>query len=161
MGLFGGMVALGLAGLLLIGVVMLAIVALSIWAIVDACQHPDDAWSRIGQSRPLWLALLIGAWLLTGFLGPVLALVYLATVRPRLLAAERYPSRPRPLPRPPPPPPYLRVSDTDRDLAGGWLRHHYTVGRLTYDELLQRLDEAYAARTVSDLERALRELPRQ
>jgi len=53
----------------------------------------------------------------------------------------------------------LRASDADRDRAGAWLRHHYTVGRLTYAELLQRLDEAYDARTVADLERSLRELP--
>jgi hypothetical protein len=155
--LFAGLVALGVAGVLFLVVAALAVVALSIWAIVDVCRHPEVAWRRIGQNQAVWLAVLIGSWLLTGVLGPVLALVYLATVRPRLLAAERY----RPVGPPPPliARPEHRVSDADRDLAGGWLRHHYTVGRLTYDELLQRLDEAYAARTVSDLQQALRELP--
>jgi hypothetical protein len=99
---FGGPLAL-----LFIGVVTVPILAVVIWAIVDACHHPEVAWSRSGQSRPLWVMALVGGWLVTSL----------------------------------------------------WLRHHYSVGRLSYDELLQRLDEAYAARTVAGLEQALRELP--
>jgi hypothetical protein len=153
--LLDGLLAL-LGGLLLIGVAAVATLAATIWAVLDACHHPAVAWRRIGQSRPLWVALLIGGWLVTGVLGLVLALVYLATVRPRLLAARHRQPRPRPAIVPPG---HLRVADADRDRAGAWLRHHYSVGRLSYDELLQRLDEAFAARTVADLQRALRELP--
>jgi hypothetical protein len=155
----GGLLAL-LGGLLLIGLAALATVAVTIWAVVDACRHEEVAWRRIGHSRPLWIVLLLGAWLVTGIAGVVLALVYLGAVRPRLLAAAREQPRRR---RTAVPPEHvrlaLRASDADRDRVSGWLRHHYSVGRLTYEELLQRLDEAYAARTVGDLERSLRELP--
>jgi hypothetical protein len=157
--LFDGMLAL-LGGLLLISVATAATLALTIWAIVDAFHHPEVAWRRSGLSRPLWVALLIGGWLMTGVLGLVLALVYLATVRPRLVAAARPGPRPRRvIAAPEQPRPGLRVGDADRDRAGVWLQHHYSVGRLSYDELLQRLDQAYAARTVADLQQALRELP--
>jgi hypothetical protein len=143
---------------LLVSVAVLAVLAAAVWAIADACRHSEAAWNRIGHSRPLWIVLLIGGWMLSGIAGLVLALVYLAAIRPRLLAA----ARPRPIPRRAPPQQHrlaLRASDADRDHAGAWLRHHFSVGRLTYDELLQRLDEAYTARTVGDLERSLRELP--
>jgi type VI protein secretion system component VasK len=155
--LFGGMLAL-VGGLMLVSLAALASLAVTIWAIVDACRHPDPAWRRIGQSRAVWVALLLAGWLMTGVIGLLLALVYLIAVRPRVMAAAREAA-----PRPPVPPEHvrlaLRASDADRDQAGAWLRHHYTVGRLTHDELLQRLDEAYAARTVADLEHSLRELP--
>ncbi len=165
MWLFGTLFAL-LGGLLLAGVVALASVGVTIWAIVDACRHSEVAWSRIGQSRPLWVVLLAGGWLVTVIGGLLLALVYLFAVRPRLVASEQAAvPRPRAQPRLRHAlvPEHLRLaqraSDADRDHASAWLRHHYSVGRLTYDELLQRLDEAYAARTVADLERSLRELP--
>ncbi len=158
MWLFGGLLAL-LGGVLLVSLATLASLAITIWAIADVCRHPDLAWRRIGQSRALWVALLIAGWLVTGIVSLVLALVYLVGVRPRLAAATRE----QPQPRRVMPPEHvrlaLRASDADRDRAGAWLRHHYTVGRLTYAELLQRLDEAYDARTVADLERSLRELP--
>ncbi len=152
---FGGPLAL-----LFIGVVTLPILAVVIWVIVDACHHPEVAWSRSGQSRPIWVMALVGGWLVTGVLGLVLALVYLATVRPRLVAATRWQPRPRPMIVPPEHQRLaLRVADADRDRTSLWLRHHFSVGRLSYDELLQRLDEAYAARTVAGLEQALRDLP--
>lgn len=171
MWLFGSLFAL-LSGLLLmaviVGVIVLATVGVTVWAIVDACRHSEEAWSRTGQSRPLWVVLLAGGWLVTGIGGLVLALVYLFAVRPRLVASERAAAA-MPRPRGQPQlrhalvPEHLRLaqraSDADRDDASAWLRHHYSVGRLTYDELLQRLDEAYAARTVADLERSLRDLP--
>jgi hypothetical protein len=157
--LLSGMLAL-LGGLLLVGVaVLVASLAVTVWAIFDACRRPEAAWRRIGQSRLCWVGVLLAGWLVTGVAGLVLALLYLGAVRPRLLAAERD----QPQPRRSLPPEHvrraLRVSDADRDRAGAWLQHHYTVGRLTHDELLQRLDEALTARTVADLERSLRELP--
>jgi hypothetical protein len=157
--LFGDVLAL-LGGLALVGLASLAFLALTIWAAADACRHPDPSWRRVGHSRGLWVGLLIGGWLVTGIGGVVLAIVYLSAVRPRLVAAERE----QLVPPPTVPPEHvrlaLRASDADRDRAGAWLRHHYSLGRLTHDELLERLDEAYGARTVADLERSLRELPR-
>jgi hypothetical protein len=155
--LFGGMLAL-LGGLMLVSLAALASLALTIWAIADVCRHSELAWRRIGQSRAVWVGLLIAGWLVTGVASLLLALVYLIAVRPKVMAAARDLA-----PRAPLPPEHvrlaLRASDADRDRVGVWLRHHYAVGRLTHDELLQRLDEAFAARTVADLEHSLRELP--
>ena len=41
----------------------------------------------------------------------------------------------------------------------GELRGHYETGRLTLEELQQRLDEAHAARTEAQLQNVLRQLP--
>ena len=57
------------------------------------------------------------------------------------------------------PAPELRVSDADRERVVDLLGRHAAEGRLTADELDARIDEAYAARTGRELERALRELP--
>src|SRR3954465_7268306 len=55
--------------------------------------------------------------------------------------------------------PQLRVSDADREHAAEALRHAAGEGRLTVDELDQRLDAAFAARTRADLERLTADLP--
>ena len=56
-------------------------------------------------------------------------------------------------------PPDLLVSDADRARVVGELRDHYEAGRLTLEELQERLDEAHAARTESQLGHVLRQLP--
>lgn len=53
----------------------------------------------------------------------------------------------------------LRASDADRERVAETLRRHAVDGRLTLIELEERLTEAYAARTVRDLDVSLRELP--
>jgi uncharacterized protein DUF1707 len=53
----------------------------------------------------------------------------------------------------------VRVSDAERDQAVAQLREHCLAGRLTLDEYAERLDEAYRARTSSDLVETMRELP--
>jgi Domain of unknown function (DUF1707)/2TM domain len=55
--------------------------------------------------------------------------------------------------------PVIRAADTDRDRAVAQLRQHLVEGRLTMEEFTERVDEAYAARTMADLQQALRELP--
>jgi Domain of unknown function (DUF1707) len=54
----------------------------------------------------------------------------------------------------------LRVSDAERERVAVALREHCAAGRLTLEELSERLDDAYRARTAGELEEALRELPR-
>jgi Domain of unknown function (DUF1707) len=49
--------------------------------------------------------------------------------------------------------PELRASDADRERAADTLRRAAGVGRLTMDELDERLNAAYAARTRAELER--------
>lgn len=55
----------------------------------------------------------------------------------------------------------VRVSDSDRERTALGLREHCAAGRLTLEELSERLDEAYRARTGAELEATLRELPEE
>ncbi len=53
----------------------------------------------------------------------------------------------------------VRVSDRERDEVAEELRKHAGDGRLEVDELDERLDAVYAARTRSDLEPLTADLP--
>lgn len=53
----------------------------------------------------------------------------------------------------------LRCSDAERDLVAEVVRQAAGDGRLTLDELDQRLDSVYSARTYRDLESAVADLP--
>lgn len=55
--------------------------------------------------------------------------------------------------------PNIRASDADRDRAAALLREHHAAGRLTPDEFSDRLDRAFAAKTVGDIDDLLRDLP--
>lgn len=55
--------------------------------------------------------------------------------------------------------PEHRVGDPDRERARAMLERHAADGRLTMDELSDRLAEAYAAATRADLDHALLDLP--
>jgi Domain of unknown function (DUF1707) len=54
----------------------------------------------------------------------------------------------------------IRVGDDDRDAVAAQLREHFAAGRLTDDELHERLDATYRARTFGDLNPVLADLPR-
>jgi Domain of unknown function (DUF1707) len=55
--------------------------------------------------------------------------------------------------------PKLRASDADRDEVAEQLREHFATGRLSMDELNERLDKVYAAQTYGDLEPLVEDLP--
>lgn len=55
--------------------------------------------------------------------------------------------------------PTLRASDADRERAADRLREHAGAGRLSIDELSDRLQTVFAARTLRDLEEPLTDLP--
>jgi hypothetical protein len=55
--------------------------------------------------------------------------------------------------------PSLRASDDDREKLAERLRHAATEGRLSVDELGQRLDAVYAARTMAELDKLVSDLP--
>ncbi|HTS98804.1 MAG TPA: DUF1707 domain-containing protein [Streptosporangiaceae bacterium] len=55
--------------------------------------------------------------------------------------------------------PKTRASDADRDRAADLLREHYAAGRLTAEEFSERLDKAYAAKTLGELENLRTDLP--
>jgi class 3 adenylate cyclase len=54
----------------------------------------------------------------------------------------------------------LRASDADRERAVELLRHHYGAGRLTEDELSERVEAAYRVTTMSELDALMADLPR-
>jgi hypothetical protein len=53
----------------------------------------------------------------------------------------------------------MRVGDADREAAAAELREHYASGRLTQDELNERLDQTFAAKTGADLNGIFTDLP--
>jgi hypothetical protein len=56
--------------------------------------------------------------------------------------------------------PQLRASDAERERVVAFLREHALLGRLTDDELEERIGLAYASVTIGDLERLIGDLPR-
>jgi hypothetical protein len=77
---------------------------------------------------------------------------------------SRQPQRPPTDSSPPPPakrppPSGVRASDEDRERLASDLREHAVAGRLDTDELEERLEAAYAARTTSELDELRRDLP--
>ncbi len=55
--------------------------------------------------------------------------------------------------------PDFRVSDQERDRAAQDIREHYAAGRLTEEEMSERVEGAYAARTQRELRGLLADLP--
>jgi Domain of unknown function (DUF1707) len=53
----------------------------------------------------------------------------------------------------------MRVSDADREATAAELREHYASGRLTLDELNERINNAFAAKTRGDLTAVMHDLP--
>ncbi|GAA2118972.1 DUF1707 SHOCT-like domain-containing protein [Actinomadura alba] len=58
-----------------------------------------------------------------------------------------------------PPNPEIRASDADRDRVAAALREHCAEGRITMDELHERLETVYAAKTVGALQDVTADLP--
>ena len=54
----------------------------------------------------------------------------------------------------------VRVSDEQRERAAQQLREHFAAGRLTEDELSERVQQAYAARTEQQLAVVTADLPK-
>jgi hypothetical protein len=55
--------------------------------------------------------------------------------------------------------PRMRASDADRDRTATLLQEHHAAGRLTAEEFQERLDAAYAAKTLGELDEILSDLP--
>jgi len=53
----------------------------------------------------------------------------------------------------------VRVGDADREAVAAQLREHYADGRLTLEELNERLDQTFAAKIKADLNTVMRDLP--
>ncbi len=72
----------GLSGL----IILLVFLVLPIWALVDAISRPTGAFAAARSSKGMWIALIVVSSLLTGIVGVVLSVVYLALIRPRVRA---------------------------------------------------------------------------
>jgi hypothetical protein len=55
--------------------------------------------------------------------------------------------------------PKIRASDEDRDRAASLLREHHAAGRLDAEEFAERLDKAFAAKTIGELDELMEDLP--
>src|SRR5688572_32888484 len=55
--------------------------------------------------------------------------------------------------------PALLISDAERERAVRMLGEHHAVGRLTYEEFVERMDRAYEARTHEQLDGLTADLP--
>jgi hypothetical protein len=67
-------------------VIALVVLVVPIWAIFDAISRPTAAFVAAGSSKGFWITLIAGFWFLTGIIGVILAVVYLASIRPRVKA---------------------------------------------------------------------------
>ncbi|GAA4374050.1 DUF1707 domain-containing protein [Actinomadura verrucosospora] len=59
------------------------------------------------------------------------------------------------------PNPEIRASDADRDRVAASLREHCAEGRITMDELQERLDAVYGAKTLGQLQEVTSDLPEE
>lgn len=55
--------------------------------------------------------------------------------------------------------PRIRASDADRDRAAMLLREHHATGRLTAEEFHERMDKAFAAKTIGEIDELMADLP--
>lgn len=53
----------------------------------------------------------------------------------------------------------LRAADDDRDAVAETLREHHLAGRIDTDELQERIERCYAAKTYAELDALLADLP--
>jgi Domain of unknown function (DUF1707) len=54
----------------------------------------------------------------------------------------------------------VRIGDAERDATMTQLREHFVAGRLTFDELTERIDAALTAKTQRQIETLMADLPR-
>jgi hypothetical protein len=55
----------------------------------------------------------------------------------------------------------LRAADSDREAVADILRDQHVAGRLDSDELQERIDRCYAAKTYADLDAVVADLPHE
>ena len=75
------------AALIWVGLFIALVIAL--WSIMDVISRPTAGFKAAGSSKPMWLILLIVAWLFTIVVGLILSVVYLASIRPRVRASTQ------------------------------------------------------------------------
>jgi hypothetical protein len=72
---------LGSGIFLLINLVMFAV---CVWAIIDAAVHRREQWASSGHSKAMWITLIVVFTIFFRVVGVVLAIYYLAAIRPKV-----------------------------------------------------------------------------
>jgi hypothetical protein len=68
--------------------ILIACVGLGLWALVDVIIRPKQDFQAAGKSKALWVVLLVVGFLFAGLLAGLFAIIYLATVRPKVRGAS-------------------------------------------------------------------------
>jgi hypothetical protein len=146
--------------LIILGVVIG--IGVPLWGIVDAARRPPESFHRIGSDKTRWIVLMVVLTVFLNLAGVIASIVYLTSVRPRLRRAGSAGALDKGVPlhtmgegRGPD----VLASDEDRERVTQQLHHHYATGRLTLDDLNQRLDLTLRARTLGDLSAMTKDLP--
>jgi hypothetical protein len=70
-------------------VLLVVFLCISIWAISDAALRPSKAFVAVSESKPQWITLIAGGTLFLGIVGPILAIFYLFSIRPKVRNGRR------------------------------------------------------------------------
>ncbi len=76
------------AMLVAIATIVLAGLAVTLWAIIDAVSTPSGMFRDAGSSKLFWISLISVLYLLSGYPGVILSIVYLSIIRKRLRRQE-------------------------------------------------------------------------
>lgn len=72
---------------LVILLLLLIPLGVTLFAIVDGVGWPEPVWQQAGQNKTVWIALeAVGIFFC--FLGLIMSIIYLATIRPKVILAE-------------------------------------------------------------------------
>ena len=136
-------------------------IGVPLWGIIDAAQRPPESFQRIGSDKTRWIVIQAVLAVFLNLAGVIASIVYLTSVRPRLRRSSAAPldscvplhtlgedQRSDVL-----------ASDEDRERVTQQLHRHYATGRLTLEELNERVDRTLRARTVGDLTAITKDLP--
>ena len=76
----------------MIGLIFLLVVLASlvfvVWALVDAAIRSKEAFAQVGQSKTLWIVLLLVGLVVFPPIGGILGVVYLKRIRRKVLSAS-------------------------------------------------------------------------
>ena len=65
-------------------IIAVLFLGLPIWALIDVSRQPEPSFAAQGRNKSLWLVLLVVGIFVTP-LGVIAALIYLITIRPKIV----------------------------------------------------------------------------
>ncbi len=82
------MIAAASGSSIILSVIGIVCLIVAVWALIDAAIRPGPAFQSAGQRKALWIILPIVGIILFAVIGGVLGAVYLAVIRPKVIAAQ-------------------------------------------------------------------------